>query len=305
MQIKYSPMLGNYCSTIRAPLKPILAQPYSTENIIMQVPAPIDPQQQIVPLDVVFDQLKKTSQSMLAINTHPTDQCLVGLDADLLSQVQILLIRTEGRERRVDAQGLEDEAAQEVELSKELVKRLGPLVADIRQNRCSAEDVMQRLHEEKDSDRARRALVGLIKSPVRLMTDNEVLSTPDGQPTGGSVLLTGKQSHQLKVRIGAVNHEERSMTAKLLACESPSPLFKNHHLGHQTLNLKVPSPDLFFILGQAASLAWPVSLAVTINTVLSSKTTAFHATAMSIKGKEDLARRLSEAVVTKTRSLFE
>ncbi len=95
------------------------------------------------------------------------------------------------------------------------------------------------------------------------------------------------------------------MTAKLLVCESPTPLFKNHHLGHQTLHLKVPSPDLFFILGQSASLAWPVSLVVTVDTALSSKSIAFHATVMAIKDKAALARRLGEEVVTKTRSLFE
>lgn len=305
MHSGYTPTLGNHFSTIRAQLKPTPIQTHPTENIIMKVPSPIDQQQQIVPVDAVISQLKQTSKSLLSINSHPADQCLVGVDADTLSQVQVLLIRTEGRERRIDAQGLEDEAAQELELSKDLVKRLTPLVTDIRQNRCSAEEVMQRINEEQDSDRARRAIVGLIKSPVPLIAANEILSNPDGQQTGGSVLLSGEESHHLKVRIGTVNHEDRSMTAKLLACESPTPLFKNHHLGHQTLHLKVPSPDLFFILGQSASLAWPVSLVVTVDTALSSKTIAFHATVMAIKDKATLARRLGEEVVTKTRSLFE
>jgi hypothetical protein len=305
MNVHFNKALGNHCQTLHSHITPPPSEIVSKEQIVMVSNLSVGEEVHVVYPDALVEQIRMTAQSMLSLNPHPVDQTIVGIDAEVVKQIQILMIRTEGKQRRLDADTVAAEASQELAISRELVKRLSPLATRISKNKCSAEEVMQSIHAEEDSDRARKTLVGLIKTPSPLLVGNKLLASPQDESTSGSIWVQGGSSHQLKLQIGLINHEDASMTAKLLACEAPSSLFKGRQVGSQVIRLKVPKPQNFFLMGQCASMGWPISLNLSIDTSLSARSTGYSATVISIIDREDLASRLKDAVAAKTMSLFE
>ena len=305
MNIQFNKALGNHCQTLHSHINSPPSEIVPREQIIMSQNLSAGDDVRVVHPDALIEQIRMTSRAMHSLNPHPVDQTVMGVDAGIVDQIQVLMIRTEGRQRRLDADTVAVEASQEVAISHELIKRLSPLANRISKNKCSAEEVMQSLHAEEDSDRARKTLVGLLKTPSPLLVGNRLLASPQDEPASGSIWIPGGASHQLRVQIDLINHEEASMSAKLLACEASASLFKERQIGSQVIRLKVPKPQNFFLMGQCASMGWPISLTLSVDTSLSARSTGYSATVISIVDRDDLASRLKDAVSAKTMSLFE
>lgn len=304
MNSEECPRLGPYCIAMIGLLNPRTRTQILKEHILMteQVSKPTDVK--ITPMAEVIDMLLENERSMRSTHHHPVDQTVIGIESEALSKIQVVLARTQGRQRRIDASTIREEAEQETAVTRKLAKTLKPLAQDITKNKASSEQVMKTLLDQEDPNKARKLLFTQVKAPTTLLVDNEVLLQAREDVQTGSIVVPGQAVHQIKVDMMTSARESTSLTARLMELESASPLFKASDCGIQLIHIDVLDKTSFFLLNQCMSLGWPASITVSIDISLNARGVTYRASLLSIQKKSELATQLAQAVQTRTLDMF-
>lgn len=298
------PRLGPYCITSLSPLYPREKLVIDDTQLLQELSLSCDMTRHITPISTAIQLLLDTEKTLQSYNSHPPDQSVVGVPTDDLARLQLVVARTPSRQPSVLESSFQDEAAREVQTTRELVNRFTPVSRSITEGAASAETVMETLHAEADPSRARRVLWAQVKGQATVISDGQILAKGTPEPSSGSVSVPGQDVHQIQVDILRSDRERSSFKVKLLKTLSATTLFKPADCGTQVLLLDVPDRADFFLIGQSMALGWPVAISVSVDVVLSARGVEYRATLLVIPKSAELAKRLSSAVAAHTLELF-
>ncbi|WP_290965903.1 hypothetical protein [Hydrogenophaga sp.] len=304
MNILDCPRLGRHCITMRAALNTFDSRPVPTEALIMQTSIDTPTSLHITPLATVLELLASTEKSLGALHCHPVDLTSVGVETASLAQLQLVVVRKEERQRRIDAPDVAHAAAEELDIARQISTRVKPLADNIRQHVTTSESAMKVLLQEHNPTHARKLLLAHLRSPVTILLDHEVLTNGADDDSAGSCTVKGEKSHELVVDVLSTDREKSMLVARLLKVESACELFKNNDVGVQTLQLSVHDQDSFFILCQCAALGLAVGVTVSVDVGITLRSFQYRATLLSIKDKSPLVQRLKDQVLAWTEDMF-
>ena len=303
MTIFYSALLGEHSVTLKAlPTLPdgILVDRNQVDSCTS---IELEDTMHVTPLRPTIQSLLEIDRSMTSLSHHPVDQSLICIETSTLQGLRLMLVRKQGKQLRVDADTVEDTARQETELTRELALALKPLAKDVAQDKATAEQAMAQINRQADPNKARRVLIAHLKTPATVVDGNEVEVANDGAPVLGSIRLRGQAVHKVQIQILGIDLSEYAVQARLLACDGPTDLFKTEDLGQHMLSVKVHDADNLFLLGQGASLGWPISIHATFDVTLNARGCAFHGSLIGIKDRRKLATELQAGVAERARAL--
>lgn len=304
MNVLDCPRLGRHCITMHATLNNIDSRPVSAESIIMKTSIDTPNALHLTPLDTVLELLTSTEKSLSALHNHPVDLTSTCVETASLAQLQLVVIRKEERQRRIDAPDVTHAAAEESDIALQISARVKPLADNIQQNVTSSETVMKVLLNEHNPTQARQRLLAHLRSPATVLLDREVLTIGTNDDTSRSCSLKGEKAHELVVDVLSTDREKSVMVVRLLKVESACELFGNNDVGLRTIQLSVHDPDSFFILCQCAALDLPVGVTVSVDVSLTERSFQYRATLLSIKEKSSLVQRLKDQVLARTEDMF-
>lgn len=304
MNVLDCPRIGRHCITMHATLNSFDSRPVTAESIIMKTFIDTPNALHLTPLSAVLELLTSTEKSLGALHNHPVDLTSVGVETASLAQLQLVVIRKEERQRRIDAPDVTHAATEEIDIARQISARVKPLVESIRQHVTSSESVMKVLLDERNPTHARQVLLAHLRSPATVLLDSEILTNGAADDSTGSSSFKGEKSHELMVDVLSTDREKSMLVVRLLKVESACELFKNNDVGVQTMQLSVHDQDSFFILCQCAALGLPVGVTVSVDVGITTRSFQYRATLLSIKAKSSLLQKLKEQVVARTVDMF-
>jgi hypothetical protein len=304
MTTHYCAKHGKYGVSLTAVVKPMNHQSYPAESVVSTVEIEHQSDVQITTVKELIRTVTEIESSLLQLSHHPVDQSLVGVETSSMSQLQLLLLRTQGRQRRIDGD-LDEETQQEAEITKSLTKSLRPLYDEIVKKKADAEAAMEILNKQPNPSKAKKVLLGIANSSATILRNDEVLVHPTDTKEHGSLTLTGDKVHHIRIRVLELKSDGGAVHAQLVGVDQPSALFMPSDFGSTNLILKSLTADNLFFLAQAASLNWTVSITATFNVTLNNRGCSFTGSLVSVPDGRRVAGEIRAAVDARTASLFE
>ena len=304
MATHYCAKHGEYGVSLTAVVKPMNHQSFPAESVVSTVEIEHQDNVQITTVKELIRTLAEIESSLLKLNHHPVDQSLVGIETSSMSQLQLLLLRTQGRQRRIDGD-LDEETQQEAEITMSLTKSLRPLYDEIVKKKADAEAAMEILNKQPNPSKAKKVLLGIANSSATILRNDEVLVHPTDTKEHGSLTLTGEKVHHIRIRVLELKPDEGAVHAQLVGVDQPSALFMPSDFRSTNLVLKSLYNDNLFFLAQAAALNWTVSIIATFNVTLNNRGCSFTGSLVSVPDGRRVASEIRAAVDARNALLFE
>lgn len=305
MLTEHHPDHDIHCITLRA--VPHFAPETTLQplSIDAELSMTITPNQTLISVPAVIHQLQTISRQLTDISQHPSDQRMVAIEAQQLADITLLLVRTTPRQTRIDSSTVEEQANTEMAETQRLIRRMQPLVQGIAEGTQSAEELMELIHTDPSPARAKRVLHSLATGTAAIMSDHESLTAPKDSLPSSSLTVEGRRVHELLIDIIVVNRDTRVIEVRLRKTLAPSTLFEGEQFGRQSIRLKVPGAEDFFLLAQAASVGLKVALQAQINVVLTAKGVSYQGTVLQVCDPAGVVTALQQAFRIHQQELFE
>lgn len=303
MTTHYCAKHGEYGVSLTAVVKPMNHQSFPAESVVSTVEIEHQDDVQITTVKELIRTVTEIESSLLQLSHHPVDQSLVGIETSSMCQLQLLLLRTQGSQKRIDVD-LAEETQQEAAMTNSLAKSLQPLYDQIATKKANAEAAMEILNKQPDPRKAQKVLLCMANSSATILRNDEVLVHPTDTNEHGSLTLIGENVHHIKIRVLALKSDEGVVHAQVVGVDQPSALFTSSNFGFTTLTLKNLDVDSLFFLAQAASVNWTVSIVATFNVTLNNRGCSFIGSLVSIPDVRKVAKEIRTAADARAASLF-
>lgn len=305
MTIHYNAQLGEYAISLVALPSECEYSLVASDQIDADVTLKSNDSIRLKSLKEYINILEQTGRALQALNLHPIDQSLVGVDIGLTELPRLLLVRAQGRQCRIGVDNLEKETKEEAEIAMQVARALEPIAKKMINDQATAEQALKIVNQQQDPIKARKALIAHIRSPATILNGKEVLVEANDGSLPPNLKLKGSEIHHIRIHIISMNHSDGSLQARLLNCETPSDLFKPADLGFQTISISVRDRDNFFLLGQCSALDWSVSVKVTFEVGITARGFIFEGTLISLKDRSLIASEVRKGVVERSNSLID
>lgn len=256
----------------------------------------------LVPLSRVIEHLREAERVLAGCKTHPGETTLIGLPADQVQSLELVLARTNRKQRDLVEGDLVVAAEAETLASRSELARLKPLVGKAKSGNLSAEELMAVLNAGADPRVTRERFLSLEGKPVTVRDEQQVLLSPNAQPLPKQ--YAAQQSYTLNVRVE--NTDMPSFEARLLLVDKflPSALFSQTDSGNRCVTTRVPDTENLLCIGLCMLLGVHVSVELAMTIGIGHAGLSYSATLIRLTDAKATNALLTQAMKARAQTLL-
>lgn len=225
-----------------------------------------------------------------AASKHPKGTTFIGFEARGVGKLKLVLCRKQGAQRRLVEDELEQEALLEQAAAEGMVKRLRPLVEQLRKGTATTEAVVSAVRNEPDLMKALAVVTVLADTSVPLVINGkEVIGARESNCKLEKP--NSERLYSLQLSVLSVNVESELVTCRLMGGKGIDAVFESTDVERCLLTLKA-SGDALILFGQCSVLGVVVKASCSVALLLNSRKRGFECGFKSIEDRNDLISRL-------------
>lgn len=256
----------------------------------------------LVPLAHVIEHLREAARVLEGCKTHPGETTLIGLAADQVKSLELVLARTNRKQRDFIEGDLVAAAEAEAFASQSELARLKPFVTQAKCGDLSAEALMTVLNAGADPRVARERFLSLEGKPVTVRDAQQIFLSPNAQPLPKQ--YAAQNSYTLNVQVE--NTDMPSFEARLLLVDKflPSPLFSRTDAGNRCVTVRVPDAEDLLCIGLCMLLGVPVSVELAVTVGIGHAGLAYSGTLIRLTDPKATNALLTQTMAARARTLL-
>lgn len=273
-------------------------------DIIKMEKLPTNEVLRVVPVPQAIQLLKEVELRLQKLHAQKRDVTIVGIRAEQLEDIEVVVARKQSRQARLDAADLSEEAEIERDLATVMARKLTPLVDRLNNKKLSTEQLFQFLGEQPDPSRARGMFVALANSTTPITNGQEIVYQGVRTQTGKMVRLAGSAVHRV---VGIVSRFDRaSRRAEFILSELPTDacIFSVRDVDTRTINVLVHDDASIWLLTQFMAFIEPIALNLIIGASLDARGTTFDAKLVGIPDVEKARQQLQSLFTAHMAQMF-
>lgn len=302
MLAEFCPVYGEFCRTAHADIH-IPAERHLTVKEILMTQNVMDASRStLVPLAHVIEHLREASRVLEGCKTHPGETTLIGLTADQVKSLELVLARTNRKQRDfIDGDLVAAAEAEAIACRSELA-RLKPFITEAKCGHLSAESLMAVLNAGPDPRVARERFLSLEGKPVTVRDAQQIFLSPNAQPLPKQ--YAAQESYTLNVQVE--NTDMPSFEARLLLVDKllPSPLFSRTDVGNRCVTARVPDAEDLLCIGLCMLLGVHVSVELAITVGIGHAGLTYRATLIRLTDPNVTNALLTKTMADRARTLL-
>lgn len=249
----------------------------------------------VVPVAIVLEKIRTAARELARANPHPKGHSFVGIRADALDNLAVVIARTQDRQRAFDEKDLDSTAREEIKHVKDSYARLSGLADKVQSGKASAEDVFGEIRANPDPARSRQALFQMVSQRQSVhVGDEEIVSEAEGTRSG-EVEIPAASRYLLRMTVQSVNTDTGDVSCKLVGGEKLASLFADSDIESRLLRFRVVDEALF-VLASAQSVGAVFDAVVAVRLVLGGKGFSYRCTLVRFHDVKKLASELQRAI---------
>ena len=303
MQAEFCPSNGAFCITTYADMHLPREAFFIPKEILMTQSIELSTRASLISLQHLIDLLLNAMRIIEGCKTHPGGATLIGLRADQVQSLEIVLARTETRQKSLLDGNIVASAEAETAARRGALARLKPIVSKAKNAALSAEELLTVLNAEQDPKVARARFLSQRGGPVTVRDEHEILASPDFRPLPKK--YSAEHSYTLTVMVTSVDMTTADASFILVDKLLPIPLFTDADVGiRKIITYIADSGDLRCLnLCMAYGVSVPVELAISVN--IGGAGLGYTATLIRLANRSSTINALKETMETENQSLFD
>lgn len=254
------------------------------------------PNATVVPIHVALEKIKTAAVELGRASPHPKSQMLIGIRAECLEQLQVVLARTESRQRSLDEKDLQATAREEVEDATSTYSRLIGLAVKAKGGKLTAEQFISAMRAEADPARASGAVHQMVTRRQTIqLGEHEVVTAESNSAASTVIELSAAESYCLRVTVHTINTYTGEVHCTLVGGERLDRLFSNSDINRRVLQLRVVGQALF-MLSLCASVGAAVDIVASIRILVTSKGISHRCSLINFENLKRLSLELSKDI---------
>ena len=296
------PVYGEFCRTAHADIH-IPAERYSTvKDILMTQPVMDASRSTLVHFAHVIEHLRKCARALKGCNIHPGDTTLIGMTADQVQSLELVLARTNRKQRDF----LEGDLAATAEAEKIAWQseqaRLKPYVTKAKSGNLYAEEFMTAINAGPDPRITRERFLSLEGKPFTVRDEQQIFLSPNAQPLPKQ--YAAKDPYTLTVQVE--NTDMPSFVARFLLVDKflPSPIFSRTDPGNRCVTALVPDAEDLLCIGLCMLMGVHVSVELAITVGIGHAGLAYTATLIRLTDPKKTNALLTQTMAARAQTLL-
>ena len=230
---------------------------------------PHDSRARLIPLSHVLDHLQEAERTLKNCHTHPGDATLVCISAEQVRDLEVVLVRTDRKQKNLIASNMLAEAESERAATQSALARLRPVVSKAREGELSAEELVAAFKAEFDPQVARRRFLATQAESTTIRDENEVLTSPD--PKTLPKEYAAEHTYVLSVLVTQMTKADSTAHLLLMDKYLSGELFTDRDFGLRSVSTIVTEPkdQRCLNLCMAYDIAVTVELAISVKVSMS------------------------------------
>lgn len=267
-----------------------------TETIELCTPA------KLIPVQHFLERLRIGIRALEDYKTHPGQFTLIGIPAEQVQSFEIVLARTESKQKSLIEDDLVAAAKAETSARSSSIARLKPVVGKAKEGGLSAEELLEALNAEPDPRVARAHFMSMKGDGITVRDETEILTS-----SASSALpkkYSAAKSYVLEARVTSVDVESDKTHLMLTGKVLPVPLFaKSEGIVRKIITQVTDRADLRLLnLCMAYQVTVLVELAITVD--LGNSGLAYTATLIRLPKPAETLEALKRAIAIDGPDLF-
>lgn len=258
---------------------------------------------EVIPLNQVVDIFRATEMQLNDMQTHPRECSFVGIQAKLLADLELVLVRTTRKQADIEDTDLESDSRKETQDTRALRKRLKALLDKAQKSDLSAEEFYEAITSERDTDKARTLFISLNSSTAVVRDDQEILAQPEIVQERKKTLHAAKR-FTLDLLVCVSDSKSSEAELLLVRSEKPCPVFSAADYGRRSILLKHPDETTLEILSLCQAFRITFAAELSIDMVVSSRGYSYTGSIIKFCDLAGIYRAVELAVGSKARSLL-
>lgn len=303
MLAEFCPSHGAFCRTTYADLRISPEKLFTTTEILMTQSIDLATHASLISLQHSIDLLRHAMRTLEGYKTHPGDATLIGVPADQIRSLEIVLARTETKQKNFIDGDVVAAAEAETAARRSALARLKPIINKAKTDVLSAEELLTALNDEPDPKVARGRFLSFSGDSLTVRDEQEILKLADARPLPKK--YAAANSYTLTVIVTSVDVTSADAHFTLIDKFLPSPLFTNADVGFRKVITHIAdSGDLRCLnLCMAYGVSVPVELAISVN--IGGAGLGYTATLIRLVNRADTMNSLKKTMETENQSLFD
>ena len=303
MLAEFCPSHGAFCRTTYADLHISPEKLFTTTEILMTQSIDLATHASLISLQHSIDLLRNAMRALEGYKTHPGDATLIGVPADQIRSLEIVLARTETKQKNFIDGDIVAAAEAETAARRSALARLKPIINKAKTDVLSAEELLTALNDEPDPKVARGRFLSLSGDSLTVRDEQEILKLADARPLPKK--YAAANSYTLTVIVTSVDVTSADAHFTLIDKFLPSPLFTKDDVGFRKVITHIAdSGDLRCLnLCMAYGVSVPVELAISVN--IGGAGLGYTATLIRLVNRADTMNSLKKTMETENQSLFD
>lgn len=302
MLAEFCPVYGEFCRTAHADIH-IPAERHSTVKEILMTQTVMDANRStLVSLAHVIEHLREAGRVLDGCKTHPGETTLIGLAADQVKSLELVLARTNRKQRDFIEGDLVAVAESEALACRSELDRLNPFFLKAKSGHLSAEALMTALNAGADPRVARERFLSMEGKAVTVRDTQQIFLSPNAQPLPKQ--YAAQDSYTLNVQVE--NTDMPSFEARLLLVDKflPSPLFSRADAGNRFVTARVPDAEDLLCIGLCMLLGVQVSVELAVTVGIGHAGLAYSATLIRLTDPKTTNALLTQTMAARARTLI-
>lgn len=285
-------------ATVAAPANAHLQLQIQKEQQVIDIPDAT-----VVPISTAIQKIKIAALELSRASPHPKGQSVVGIRSESLEQLQIVLARSETRQRSLDDRDLKTVAQEEIEDTASTYARLASLANKAKNGKATAEEFVSAMRAESDPSRACSAVYQMVNKRQTILVGEHQVVTADSRTAGSTEIeLRAAEAYLLCVTVHSVNADTGEVSCRLIGGERLDRLFSDVDINRRILQFRVVGQALF-LLALCASVGAQVDIVASVRLLVTPKGATYRCTLINFKDLKRLSGELRKSIENQYGSL--
>jgi hypothetical protein len=302
MLIEFCPRHGDFCRTTFASLHISPEKHIIPKETLMSQPIQLDSRASLVPLGHFIDHLREAEGALKNCKTHPGDATLVCVSAEQARELEVVLVRTDRKQKDWVSQDMLSEAESERANTKSALARLRPVASKARDGVLSAEELLAAFKAESDPKVARQRFLAMQAERTVIRDEQDVLVLPHAKTLPKK--YAAKSSYVLSVLVTGIEKTTADALLILVDKNLSAALFSSTDSGFRGVSTRVLDAEDLRCLNfcMAYDIAISVELAISVN--IGGAGIGYSATLIRISNRTETMASVKKAMSAERDTLF-